>query len=108
MMDKETLLQIMAALPESQLVQALSAAGIDVSGACGSCEGMGDHEPEEGLVSWDATKVEVPRTSRPPIADTSKLYAAQQAAQAQAAKPRPYIQQPTPAPNIAPFAVGME
>lgn len=71
-MNRETLLQILAAADEDKLVQACKAIGIDgvsCSDSGGSYrDGMGADAPSaDGLSSWNATKVAMPDSKRPAL-----------------------------------------
>lgn len=101
MLPKETLLGILAQLPESHLVKALDAAGVDVSGAGGDQSfDYGEESPDDTLQSWNAREVKVPASSRPPLFDRGAILDEKPPQPQQ----RPYAEPEQPAPNIASFA----
>lgn len=104
-LPKETMLSILAQLPESHLVKALDAAGVNIDGAMSGdytdgMDDMGAGGGEEGLQSWNARQVKVPQADRPQLFDRNAIVDEKPPQPTQ----RPYAQPEPPAPNIAPFA----
>jgi len=73
-MDRQTLMKIMAALPESEMVKALSVAGVNVGGGAGAPGGMvgdfaADGDASNMIEPWNDTMIKAPGrdTPRPPI-----------------------------------------
>lgn len=95
--DRQELLGILNALSDDRLVQALSAAGINIEGGGSIGADLALPDPVDELTPWNRTSVKVPMTMRPPIVDRTKT-----------------IEMPAPAPggymgnagldNMAPFA----
>lgn len=71
MMDRQQMIQILASMDEDKLTQALGAAGISCGPKGSYRDEMGSEEPDDQLVSWNQTKVEVPRSKRPALYDKS-------------------------------------
>lgn len=94
MISREEKIQMLGALGDDKLDQALQALGISCGGSY--ADDMGSEEPEEGLIPWNATDVKVPATVRPPIVDSSKIY--------EQTQKRPYEEPPAMGPDMAPWA----
>lgn len=110
-LSKEELLQILGGLDESNLVKALGAVGVKIDGGQGGMslkDGVMQDDTDtdnEGLASWNATKVVAPAGSRPPIFDKQQTVDQPQVQAQPAQRPqRSYMDHDAPDAQIAPFA----
>lgn len=97
--DRQELLGILNALSDDRLVQALSAAGINVDCGPGMAQELALGDPVDELTPWNRTAVKVPMTTRPPIVDRAKTLEMPQPP----AMPPAYLGNPG-LDNLAPFA----
>ena len=70
--DRQELIGILSSLSDDRLIQAMSAAGVQVSPGDLSND-LALPDPVDELTPWNRTAVKVPFTSRPPIVNQSRL-----------------------------------
>ncbi len=96
--DRQELLGILNALSDDRLVQALSAAGINIEGGGSMAQDMAMMDPVDELTPWNRTEVKVPLTTRPPIVNKGQTVDLPQPQ-----LPGQYMGQPS-LDNLAPYA----
>jgi hypothetical protein len=84
-LSRAQMLSILNTMDDDHLMQAVSAAGIDV-GEGGGMD-LGGESPSEGLESWNQLRIDMPQSKTPPLVDHAKITQAQR--QTQAARPKP-------------------